>query len=306
MKTYRRISTLVMIAILVVLVLIVGMVVKFVLQDSVNENWQMSVKADNASMEKMMSQETTYLPKATKDELTKRIAINNYRLENNVPPTTSKSLWGFMNDSAGLVSIITLFTIIVGASSVAGEFSWGTIKLLLIRPVSRSKVLLAKYLSSLLFALAMLFVLFITSFLFGGILFGFSDISQPYLSYTNGAVQETSMTFHIITVYAFNSVRLIMMSTFAFMISSVFRSSSLAIGLAIFLMFTGDQLVAFLSQYSWVKYILFANIDLNRYFDGVPLVEGMTLGFSITVLIIYFAVFNLISWFIFNKRDVAA
>jgi ABC-type transport system involved in multi-copper enzyme maturation permease subunit len=35
-------------------------------------------------------------------------------------------------------------------------------------------------------------------------------------------------------------------------------------------------------------------------------VEGMTLQFSISVLVIYFLVFNLLSWSIFMKRDVAA
>jgi len=97
-----------------------------------------------------------------------------------------------------------------------------------------------------------------------------------------------------------------MMATFAFMISTVFRSSALAIGLAIFLMMAGNQIIFAFAEYPWAKYILFANTDLQQYANGNVLIEGMTLGFSISVLIGYYAIFIGLSWLIFIKRDVAS
>jgi len=32
----------------------------------------------------------------------------------------------------------------------------------------------------------------------------------------------------------------------------------------------------------------------------------MTLSFSITMLIVYYALFNFVSWFVFTRRDVAS
>jgi ABC-2 type transport system permease protein len=61
-----------------------------------------------------------------------------------------------------------------------------------------------------------------------------------------------------------------------------------------------------ISRYSWSKYYLFTNTDLSQYLTDSPIVKGMTLQFSIIVLIVYFIVFNLLSWSIFQKRDVAA
>ncbi len=58
------------------------------------------------------------------------------------------------------INIVTIFAVVIAAETVAGEFSSGTIKLLLIRPWSRSKILLSKYLTLLLFA-----VLFMALFL---------------------------------------------------------------------------------------------------------------------------------------------
>ena len=130
---------------------------------------------------------------------------------------------------------------------------------------------------------------------------------NPYLAYADGKVVEKNMFLHTLSLFGLASVNLLMMVTFAFMISAVFRSSSLAIGLATFLMFAGVQAVAILAalEQGWVKYILFANTNLTPYFDGTPLVEGMATSFPITVLAIYFVLFNVVSWVIFNKRDVA-
>lgn len=110
--------------------------------------------------------------------------------------------------------------------------------------------------------------------------------------------------------YGYSIVTLVMMATFAFMISAIFRSSGmaigLAIGLAIFLMMAGNAIVAFLSQYEWSKYILFANTNLEQYTNGVePMIPGMSMTFSIIVLVVYFVIFLAAAWTAFIKRDVA-
>lgn len=246
------------------------------------------------------------IPAAAKQEMEKQIAINEYRLEYDIPPMNNTSLWGFVQAMVtGLFSLISVFTIVVGAGSVAQEFSSGTIKMLLIRPYRRWKILLSKYMATLLFAAGMMVLLFVAAFIVGGISFGFSGLEQPYLAYIDGQILERSMITQVLIDYGFSCVSLLLLSTMAFMISTVFRSGSLAIGLGIFLLFMGSTLVTLLSKYSWVKYILFANLNLRMYFDGVPLVEGMTLGFSAVVLAVYFLAFHIIAYLFFIKRDVA-
>ena len=68
-----------------------------------------------------------------------------------------------MLTASGLIILVTLFTVIIAGDMVAGEFTRGTIKLLLIRPASRSKILLSKYVTTLLFAATLLVILFITA-----------------------------------------------------------------------------------------------------------------------------------------------
>lgn len=233
------------------------------------------------------------------------IAENNYYLEHDIKPS-SYGAFHYVHENQGLLSLISLFTIIIAAGIVANEFRWGTIKLLLIRPISRSKILLSKYISVLIFAVITSIFLYVFSFIVGAIFFGIEGANPHILLHTESGFEYVSIAGDILSTYGYKLINLVMMATFAFMISTVFRNSALAIGLAIFLMMAGTQIVFFFAERSWAKYILFANTDLTQYKTGnTPMLEGMTLGFSVSVLIVYYAIFIVLSWFVFTKRDVA-
>src|SRR5699024_11205030 len=130
--------------------------------------------------------------------------------------------------------------------------------------------------------------------LLGLLFFGMNGVNPTLVQMGADGVEELSMLGNILMKYGFDMVKLLMMATFAFMISSLLRSGSFAIGVSIFLMFAGNTIITVLSQYGWSKYILFANTNLQQYMGAnTPVVEGMTLGFSITVLTIYFVLFLL-------------
>lgn len=305
MKIFRRAGTYVMIAILILIVSVTGIFMKA--QDhsaNTDENWKQVLQQENEALKRQIESSPI---KTEQEYYKKQIAINEYRIEHNFPLREKYNVWSFVKDSSELILLAGLFTIIVSAGIVASEFNWGTVKLLLIRPINRSKILLSKYLTVLVFALFMLTILFVFSAVLGAILFGMPERAIPYLNYFNGEVVEQSMVVHLLIYYGLSSIEMIMLTTMAFMISSVFRNSSLAIGLSLFLMFTGGQFTALLSmKFSWAKYILFANTDLMQYVEGFPLLEGMTLSFSIIMLLIYYLIFLFLAFYVFKKRDVAA
>ncbi|GAA4837888.1 ABC transporter permease [Paenibacillus vulneris] len=205
--------------------------------------------------------------------------------------------FSFMVMSTGLSWLVFLFSIIIAGDIVASEFTWGTIKLLLIRPATRSKILASKYVSVVLALTAFTLFLLIISYFVGLLFFGLS-----------GAASDAESFPRIMQAYGIKWIDQLMYVTLAFMISAAFRSSSLAIGLSICLMPTADTIVMVLAQfkYTWVKYILFANTNLSPYLlGGKPPVAGMTLGFSVTMLILYWLLFYAVSWLLFTKRDVA-
>jgi ABC-2 type transport system permease protein len=305
MKIYRRMRTWILIGLMAALVLFAN----FLEWNSdgkkaQDEGWRAQLQQENKQYSEILKQ-----PKLGKDDRTfyeQQLAINSYHLEQNIR-STDGTMWDGVNGSASMMIVITIFTIIIAGDSLAGEFSSGTIKLLLIRPASRVKILVSKYISFLLFSMLLLLTLFVISVAVNGILYGFGYMDLSLISMTaEGQIVERNMVLNLWKTYMLNGVSTVMYVTMAFMISSAFRSSAMAIGFSIGSLFAGNIVLEALQRFDWSKYLLFANTDLTQYLTGRPFQEGMTLSFSIGVLAVHFLVFNLISWLIFTRRDVAA
>ncbi|MFC7391831.1 ABC transporter permease [Scopulibacillus cellulosilyticus] len=206
------------------------------------------------------------------------------------------NVWDFCSDSTNLLIGVNICGLVIAGDIVASEFAWGTIKLLLIRPIKRYKILLSKYVTVLLFTVFLLLLLYVFSLIFGAIFFGFS--------HTLESIYTLAGTF---LTYSNQSINILISLTFAFMLSTAFRSSSLSISLSIMIVFLSKTVVEALSysKITWGKYIVFSNTDFSQFTKGEPLFTGMTPGFSITVLLIYYLAFLFISWLVFTKRDVA-
>lgn len=301
MKIYLRLRTWVIVAILIAATVGVTAVMK--MEMPLQGDWKESLKQEIGSLKEQL--ESPDVPQIQKEESERSIALKQYALDHDINPN---SMWQSVINLSGLLQIITIFVVIIAGDMVAGEFSWGTIKLLLIRPVGRGSILLSKYAAMLLFALFLMIILFISAFVAGGVLIGFDSVGSPYLYFgDDGSVLEGSMIRSVASTYALQAIELVMIVTIAFMISTVFRSGSMAIAFSIFIVFAGQMTAdMLLMNFSWGKYFLFANTDLTGIIKGVPRYEGMTLPFSVAVLAVHFVLFNLISWFVFTKRDVSA
>lgn len=305
MKLFKRASTYIMLGILALGIIVTGGLMKYsegAVQSEPNENWKQELVDDNKQLEQIYKDDRSVYRESYKINLEK----NEYRIKHDIQPSTSLTVWSFMGGMSDIIQFISIITITVAAGIVAKEFSTGTIKLLLIRPASRVKILLSKYVSVLSFSVFVVLFAFTLAFIVGAVLFGFGD-TGPYLAYRGGEVVEVSQIGNMFFTYLLSSVNLLMLTTMAFMISAAFRNSSLAIGLSIFLLLMGPSITQMIAiKYEWAKYILFANVDLLSYFNGYTMVEGMTLSFSIVMLVVYFIIFQAIAFFVFTKRDVAA
>lgn len=307
-KIFKQQSTFIMIGVLIVIIIAFAGIAKYIdsQAESVNQNWKEELVTENENWNSTL-EETAMITPSLREVATRSLAINEYRIEHNIPPAQEYNMWSFISESTGLISFAGLFVIIIAAGMVANEFSWGTIKVLLVKPFHRWKILLAKYATVNLFLIFMLALLFIISMVLGLILFGpGQDGSNIHLAYVNGSVEEQSQLFYLIKSYLLNSLSVFLLAAMAFMISAVFRSSALSIGISIFLLMTGGTVTNLLaSRFDWAKYSLFANTNLMQYADGMPMVEGMTLSFSVTMMVAYFLLFMALAFVFFTKRDVA-
>ncbi len=307
MKIYRRPRTWVMLGIVLVILLASVVINKLYERPSPDEgDYRQRLEQRITSMEAQLNDPNMAADQQYAKYLKETVMVSKYALEHNYD-TEKQTLWSTVMFSSNLITLLSIFTIVIAADIVAGEFAGGTIKLLLIRPVRRWKILLSKYLSTLLFALFGLLLMLVSAMIIGAVAYGVDGFSIPFLAVKDGAVVERSMFMQSLVNYGYECVSLVMMVTFAFMISSAFRSSSMAIGLSLGLMFLGNMITAVLQRYDWIKYFLFSNLNLRQYTAGrEPVVEGMTMGFSIVMLVLYFAAFAAVAWSLFTKRDVTA
>ncbi len=307
-KIIKRPGTLVMIGLVIILVGVVGAFTKYSegkSQHVTDHKWKQVLQQETDVMKKDLKEVGKNDP--NRKFIEKNIAVNEYRIKHNIAPNEERNVWTFIDSTSDVIVLVGLFTIIIAANIVASEFNWGTIKLLLIRPYSRNKIILSKYLTSILFGLVFLAVLFCASLVIGLILFGPADGNPSYLAYVDGHVEEQSRLLYSAKLYLLSFIETFMLATMAFMVSTIFRNNTIAIGLSIFLLFMGNVITSLIAvKYDWAKYLLFANTNLMQYMDGAPIVEGMTMLFSCIVLICYLVVFLFLAFYVFSKRDVTA
>ncbi|MBC6165840.1 ABC transporter permease subunit [Listeria booriae] len=227
----------------------------------------------------------------------------------------------FMLSISGIsMFLVALFSIVIASSVVASEFSFGTIKLLLIRPYKRWEILLSKYIVVMLYAVALaLFTLLIT-YLISGVLTSFGsltqDVSDIIPTYSeNGDILNTGLTAinALSTQLGFFLVELIFSMSIAFMVSSLLRSQALAVGIGLFLLFinsiAGGITLMLAEKFEWFKYIFvtplyYINMNSNAM-GNTEINSGLSTGLAIGILAVYYIVFMALSFVFFQKRDVS-
>ena len=248
-----------------------------------------------------------------------------YRLENNIRvnpedsfrltntmlnlgsgSTETSHLWDTLNTTVSMTSIALIFSIIVAAGMVAGEFGKGTIKFLLMTPASRWKILLAKY-CSLLIHLGLFFLtLLVGNILFGILFCGGGDFFLPAITAAGGEIKRSSPILSLVGNYLLELVSMVVLSTLAFMISSLFRNSGAAVGISLLVLYGGNTVNSILALVGadWGRYLIFANINLSQILRGTSIFPRQTVGTAVVVLLLHMVVFLWTAFDAFDRKEV--
>lgn len=266
------------------------------------EGWKENIEGELVMIQGQLDFDD--LSKAERQKLEADEQILKYRLEHSVAPLGHFDRESMLIGVSSIGGTVILLTVIVAAGIVASEFSQGTIKMLLSRPVKRWKILTSKLLTVYSFGFLLLMIGFIVHLLLAFLLFNAS--SGQLLTWNGSEVIQASVWGKSFYMLLLTYGNVFVIATFAFMIGSVFRSSSLAIGLSLFIYFTGSTVVYLVAKYEVAKYLLFTHMDLTQFETGMQVVKGLTMPFSLTVLAVYMLIFIVTSYATFNMRDVKA
>lgn len=243
-------------------------------------------------------------------EYMKNNANNKYIIDNKVdinsPKTTRNLLINTLSDNFLFIMII----IAAGAGSIVStEFDKGTIKLLLVRPYSRNKILLSKYIVSMFMIIFAILSAFIMQLIVGGIFFGFSSLNIPVIIYN--FVQNKVMHINLFK-YIFDNVlavlpEFILLATLAFAISTITNVSTLGVALPIVGVGAADiiNLIAINRNIIPLKYFVTLNWNFTNYlYGGVNSFPTLSIPFSILICAIYFLIMIITAFIVFNKRNI--
>ncbi|MGD6902145.1 ABC transporter permease [Bacillus infantis] len=216
--------------------------------------------------------------------------------------------------SQGLTLVLPLFIIIIMADIVSGEYNDGTIKTLLSRPVRRWKILMAKWLTVLLYTSLLMAATVIVCYAVSGLILGYDGWTAPILTgFQVSATGEFSTEFiHTLPMweYLLMSVGLAwvvtaVVGTISLMISVLVKNTATGIGAMMAVLIAGTLLSSIGSSWTSSKYLVNLNFDLINYLEGqAPPIEGMTLPFSLVILAAWTAACLAVAFWNFTQKDM--
>jgi ABC-2 type transport system permease protein len=253
------------------------------------------------------------------------------QLELGISPKDENKLnaYIYLNDLFSILGAIFLAAGIAIFSSdiVSGEYTPATMKFLLIQPVSRAKVLFAKYITILISVVAAIFSVEGLSFLIMGLIFGFGNSKNPVLtgakymfdmSKTEGGMhpmkvvagtQYLSTTGSVtIKILLFQLLFMVAVTSFVFMISTIVKSSmvSMAVSTIVIIAFSIVQNIPGASKFAPYLFTLYGDTSslINGNIAMYMRMPKLTPTFGIVVLVIWAVVSYVIAHIVFIKKDI--
>ncbi len=219
--------------------------------------------------------------------------------------------------------IVALFAVLIGGWIMGSEFQLGTIRLLLIRPKTRTKILMSKFTAALVLSLGIYFVGSILNIVTNGICFGFSDFAFPNYSVAGGV---GFFSVYIPELLAC-SLSVIFAYSVAFMLSMLVKNIAVSIAIPV-ICFIGCYLLmdtlTTTRVIEWIAYTPIPYVQLSAFFmpystsytqfntyvepsnamqliqRGVPL----SVTYGIIMLLVLSAICVIVSILTFRKRDI--
>lgn len=239
-----------------------------------------------------------------------------YHLDRDInPDTISGPLFVRLFANASSYLLLPLLALVFGSDIVSSEFSQGTIKLLLTRPVGRARVLASKLAALILAITVMVLVGGVVAYCFGGAAFGFGGWGAPVLTgfrlsgevFDVSSVRSLLLWKDTVLVAGLAWFAAVAVGALALLTSVLLRSTAASMGTMFAALIAGTILPRVASSWEAQRYLFVTNLPLPDYYSGSPPpIPGITLGFSVVVLAVWAAAAIFVAFAVFVRRDVLA
>lgn len=252
----------------------------------------------------------SYNDKVEKQHEIQEIEKAKYILENKKDINNNGTARGVLLNMFNEYSIVLiLFVTMILGGMVSSELEKGTIKMLLVKPYTRGKILLAKYIVSLIMIGFIFIAAILMQTLIGGIIFGFDSLSIPVVVYnfSTNSIATYNVFAYIGLIALCKLPMYILLGTLAFTLSSLFGNTVVSIVLPIMGSIAGS-IINQLATIKSIKQLAISptlNWDFTEYLFGkLPSYEFTNFKFAIGVCMAYLIIMLVISYVSFKKREI--
>lgn len=296
-------------------------------------DWKATLKSNNDSLKSQL--EEAKLTNSDKEyiySLSNQIKRNNYFLDNNIEPIQD---WDFYPSNVG-IEIMKVFGMIMLAAGIAvfmsdivsGECTPATLKFLLVQPISRSKVILSKFIAIVITVVGMICGLEVVAFGVIGAITGFDATKMPIelgLKYKfneqaliNGYKQlelvknsgyNSTMGNYVLESFLLQVLFIVACCAFIFMISALFKSTMITMAVSVIVSVAATALSMMSGKIGEYAHLIFLN-----YGNTPEVIEGsiattytnpnFTPQLGVSLMVLTIIVSYIIANVVFSKRDM--
>ena len=202
-----------------------------------------------------------------------------------------------------LISHMPFLSTIVASEIVSGEYSKGTFRMYLTRPVSRNKILMSKLIIVLLYTTIMMFFFFVYTLFISYLWLGGGDLAV----FHNGLLilSEDDVLWRFSLAFILSNLVMLTVSCLCFLISTISRNSVTPIIITISIVFIGTAVafipIPFFEKVNPFLFTGYIDIFLTAFHDPLPLNRYSNL-FLVTSL--WSLLFIIISFKSFKNKDI--
>ncbi len=199
--------------------------------------------------------------------------------------------------------LVPMIVAMVGGTMIAGETSTGTLRALLARPVRRSAVLLAKFLTAAAYAITVTFFVGLLGWVIGWLVFGRGDLIMP--QHGLAAIGEHEAVRRLALAYSFAAVGMIAVVSIALLVSTLTKAPWIALVIAVGIVIV-SPMVAEIEYFESIRpYLLTTNLMVYMdLFEGPGPLDWATIGTKLGYLGAYIVVPLIAALVIFQRKDV--
>lgn len=213
--------------------------------------------------------------------------------------------------------VLIVFAVMFASYSIAGETKDGTMRFVAIRPISRTSIILGKFLAITIMSFILLLFSGVVSFIVGATVFGIeSNNILTIIDSTKVSVMHPmlALAIYLGSIY----LQMLVYISIAMMLTSFIKSDLMTFILTILFYILNMMLPLFFGTSSWLKFNPFVSLNLYAFAGGGTIISDTILGklftpsvytggsiiLSIVYVVSLIIIFNAISVYAFKKREL--